>query len=82
MRHAAVWMGLVKFAAADVIAGGVECGAREEERDEEREAVGREGFNEGRWCLSRLNRFSMGGSLRQAGAFEGVNGVEMDTETR
>jgi len=60
MRHAAVWMGLVKFAAADVIAG------RGEEAKETVGAVGREEFKESEiWRLSRFNLLSIGsvGSL-------------------
>jgi hypothetical protein len=50
MRAAAVWMGLVKFRAADVIASGVAGEASE---------VGREGLKDGRCCFSRFKRFSM-----------------------
>lgn len=64
MRHAAVWMGLVKFAAADVIAG------RGEEAKETVGAVGREGFKEsGRWRLSRFNLLSIG-SVSSLDVFE------------
>lgn len=55
MRAAAVWMGLVKFTAADVIAGGVP----DEASGEGAGMVGREGLKDGRCCLSRFRRFSM-----------------------
>jgi hypothetical protein len=56
MRAAAVWMGLVKFRAADVIAGGVAGEASGERAG----MVGREGVvKDGRCCFSRFKRFSM-----------------------
>lgn len=46
---------MVKFRAADVIAGGVP----DEASGERAGMVGREGLKDGKCCLSRFRRFSM-----------------------